>query len=128
METRNQNVLLVDDDQSLREVVSILLTDEGYKVIQAENGQDALNLLSGMSKEDLPSCVILDVMMPVMSGDELLEKLSNDYQEKLGDIPVIVCSAEGRIKNYNQVVAKIEKPINMELLCGAIKGCSGIRV
>lgn len=128
MEIKNQNVLLVDDDQSLREVVSILLTDEGYSVTQAKNGQDALNLLSGMSKEELPSCVILDVMMPVMSGDELLERLSSDYREKLGDIPVIVCSAEGRIKNYQQVVAKIEKPINMELLCGAIKGCSGIRI
>ena len=128
MEIKNQNVLLVDDDQSLREVVSILLADEGYKVTQAENGRDALNLLSGMSKEDLPSCVILDVMMPVMSGDELLDKLSSDYQEQLGNIPVIVCSAEGKIKNYQQVVAKIEKPINIELLCGAIKGCSGIRV
>lgn len=128
METRNQNVLLVDDDQSLREVVSILLADEGFTVTQAENGQEALSLLSTMPKDQLPSCMILDVMMPVMSGDELLEKLESDHRDKLGNIPVIVCSAEGKIKNYNQVVAKIEKPINIELLCGAIKGCSGIRI
>jgi CheY-like chemotaxis protein len=128
MEHRNQNVLLIDDDQSLREVVSILLTDEGFRVTQAENGEEALKLLKGMSKEELPSCLILDVMMPVMSGDELLERLEKEHQEQLGAIPVIVCSAEGRIKNYNQVVAKIEKPINMELLCGAIKGCSGLFV
>lgn len=124
MEKKNQNVLLVDDDQNLREVISILLADEGFKVTQAENGQAALNMLKGMSKDQLPSCLILDVMMPVMSGDQLLEKLEAEHRGHLGNIPVIVCSAEGKIKNYSQVVAKIEKPINIELLCGAIRGCS----
>lgn len=127
MEQRNQNVLLVDDDQSLREVVSILLSDEGFNVTQAENGEEALLMLQKMPQEQLPSCLILDVMMPVMSGDELLDKIEKDHRDVLGNIPVIVCSAEGKIKNYNQVVAKIEKPINIELLCGAIRGCSGLR-
>lgn len=123
---RSQNVLLIDDDKSLREVISILLTDEGYNVIQAENGQDALEILKKLNKEELPSCMILDLMMPIMDGNQFLEVLERDHQEDLGTIPVIICSAEGKHRQYDQIVAKLEKPVNFEILCGAIKGCSGL--
>ena len=122
--SKNNNILLVDDDQSLREVISIILTDEGYNVLQADNGQTALNLLTKMTANEYPSCMILDLMMPIMSGDEFLEVLQRNHAPDLGKIPVIICSAEGKHKSYQQIVAKLEKPINVELLCGAIKGCS----
>ena len=58
-----EKILIVEDDKDIREGVRILLEGEGYDVIEAENGRKGLELLS----ED-PDLVILDVMMPGMSG------------------------------------------------------------
>ena len=124
--TKPANILLVDDDQQLREVVSILLSDEGYNVIQAENGVAALSILNKLSPQEYPACMILDLMMPVMGGNEFLNELESKHADKFGKIPVIICSAEGKHRSYNQVVAKLEKPVNIEILCGAIKGCQDL--
>ncbi len=68
-------ILVVDDEESLREICKDALRDEGYQVLQAENGQEALNVISS-NEIDL---VISDLRMPEMSGLELLEKI-NDKQ------------------------------------------------
>jgi CheY-like chemotaxis protein len=120
------NILLVDDDHQLREVVSIILSDEGYNVIQAENGEKALSILSTLDQSEYPSCMIVDIMMPVMNGNEFLDTLETKHKDTFGNIPVIICSAEGKHRSYNQVVAKLEKPVNIEILCGAIKGCQDL--
>jgi CheY-like chemotaxis protein len=80
-------VLVVDDDEAIRETVNDVLCDEGYDVLLAENGEQALQLL----KERHPSVVLLDLMMPVMSGWEVLEAIEN--REDLADIPIVVVSA-----------------------------------
>jgi CheY-like chemotaxis protein len=80
-------VLVVDDDEAIRETVNDVLSDEGYTVLLAENGEQALQHL----KERHPSVVLLDLMMPVMSGWEVLEVLEN--REDLADIPIVVVSA-----------------------------------
>jgi CheY-like chemotaxis protein len=80
-------VLVVDDDEAIRETVNDVLTDEGYDVLLAENGEQALRLL----KERHPSVVLLDLMMPVMSGWEVLEALED--REDLAHIPIVVVSA-----------------------------------
>jgi CheY-like chemotaxis protein len=58
-------ILIVDDDAEAREALADLLFNEGYAVICAENGRQALDYLSG---SPLPALIILDLMMPVMSG------------------------------------------------------------
>ena len=62
--TEKSVILIVDDDAESREVLSELLAREGYTVVCAENGRDALDYLS----RSIPSLIILDLMMPVMSG------------------------------------------------------------
>ncbi len=66
------NILVVDDEESLREICKDALKDEGYSVLQAENGQRALEMISAGQDVDL---IISDLRMPVMNGLELLEKI-----------------------------------------------------
>jgi two-component system chemotaxis response regulator CheY len=59
-------ILIVDDDESIRQIVRICLSDEGYEVVEASNGQVALNALTAFQ----PDLILLDLRMPVMDGWE----------------------------------------------------------
>lgn len=81
-------VLIVDDDDDIRETLSEIIAIEGYQAISAANGREALDLLmDGVA----PCVVLLDLMMPVMNGWELLEALRQD--DKLSAIPVVAITA-----------------------------------
>src|SRR5262245_42013767 len=81
-------ILLVDDDDDLRESIEGLLTEQGHEVTTARNGLDALDALDGA---ELPDVAVIDVFMPEMDGLELLERLRGDA--RLAALPVIVMSA-----------------------------------
>ncbi|MEW6200413.1 MAG: response regulator [bacterium] len=78
-------VLVVDDNADIRALYDEELTGEGYQVVTAANGEEALQI----AKEDPPDAVILDIAMPVKSGLETLTELAGIN----GDIPVIVNTA-----------------------------------
>ena len=59
----NERIMIVDDDKDIREVIQVLLSSEGYNVIEASNGKEALELV-----DDDTDLIILDVMMPEMNG------------------------------------------------------------
>lgn len=59
----NEKIMVVDDDQDIREVIQVLLSSEGYNVIEVSNGKEALELVN-----DDTDLIILDVMMPEMNG------------------------------------------------------------
>lgn len=80
------NVLVVDDDANIRELISIFLSGEGYTVIEAENGQEALTLL----EENNIQIVVVDVMMPEVDGYELTKEVKKYY-----DIPILMVTAKG---------------------------------
>ena len=77
--------MVVDDDDAIRDVIRIYLRNAGYEVVQAENGQEALELISQMSVQ----LVILDLMMPHMDGLSFCLKLRETSQ-----IPIIMLSAK----------------------------------
>ena len=77
-------ILVVDDEEYIRDVIVTYLNNEGYQTDQAEDGNDAFNMLS-KNKYDL---MVLDIMMPDMDGFTLLSKLDNK-------IPTIILSARG---------------------------------
>jgi two-component system, chemotaxis family, chemotaxis protein CheY len=79
------NLLVVDDDVDLRESLRDVLTDEGYRVTMAANGQEALSLLPGLPR---PCGILLDLVMPVMGGNEFYRAMS--ALPALADIPVLV--------------------------------------
>lgn len=111
MSPRRPSVLVVDDDEAIREVVAEVLRDEGYDVTCAENGVQALRELH---KENHPDLVLLDLMMPVMSGWEVLEQLQADNE--LSRIPVVVVSA----MHAPGVREHLAKPIDLERLLATV--------
>jgi CheY-like chemotaxis protein len=83
---RAPRVLVVDDDEPARELLSRMLGQEGYAVYVAESGREALSL----ARELVPSVVTLDVLMPEMDGWEVLAEMKQD--PSLRDIPVVMIS------------------------------------
>jgi len=77
-------ILVVDDEPSIREVVSIYLSRAGYRVLVAEDGQAALRILD----EEPPNLVVLDLMLPQVDGLEITRRL-----RATGDIPIIMLTA-----------------------------------
>jgi len=81
------HILIVEDDPSLRDVVTEALTDDGYQVTSAEDGASALEL----ARKRHPDLVILDLMMPRMNGEQFCAELRQI--EGLAKLPIIVVSA-----------------------------------
>jgi len=80
-------ILLVDDDLTLREMYGERLKAEGFEIIQAVNGEEAL----ARAKESKPNVILLDIMMPKINGFDVLKQLKEDSELK--DIPVIILTA-----------------------------------
>ena len=83
-----KTVLIVDDESGMRALISRLLRDRNFQLLQAENGQQALELLGGGQHVDL---MLLDVMMPEMNGYELLHTMEQEGLNK--DVFVIMLTA-----------------------------------
>jgi two-component system, chemotaxis family, chemotaxis protein CheY len=67
---QGERILVVDDDESIRQIVRLCLSDEGYEVFEASNGEEALEALSTFR----PSLILLDLRMPVMDGWEFARR------------------------------------------------------
>lgn len=83
----NSTILIVDDEYSGRETLQSILEGEGYNLVMAENGPQAIE----MAKTILPDVILLDVMMPGMTGFEVCERIRNDPQ--VAEIPIIILTA-----------------------------------
>lgn len=101
------DVLVVEDDVELREVLTEVLTDAGYRVASLSNGRDALRSLK--RRKHPPGLILLDLMMPVMDGWEFLEEKSR--HKELAGIPVVVLSAFPARNVPAQAV--LRKPIDL---------------
>ena len=120
MKKRDIKILLVDDEPDILEIVGYNLSQVGYQVYTAENGQKALKT----AKEHLPHLIILDVMMPVMDGIEACEKLR--AIPELSETVITFLTARG--EDYSQVAGLdagaddyITKPIKPKVLVSKVK-------
>ena len=83
-------LVIVEDDKFLRDLIVRKLTTEGFLVREAESGEQGLEVL----REDPPQLLLLDILLPGMSGYEVLEAIRND--EKLKSVPVVMLSNLGQ--------------------------------
>ncbi len=85
----NEKILIVDDEQDLVKLVRFHLEKDGYKVISAFNGEDALFL----ARKERPELIILDLMLPSIDGLEVCKKLKTDTE--LANIAIVMLTAKG---------------------------------
>ncbi len=100
-------ILLVEDDDALRQVLAEVLADEGYAVKAAPDGATALALVESGVHPDL---VLLDLLMPGMGGEEVIDRLRGS---KASDVPIVVLSA---LPDWQppQGVKALRKPAELE--------------
>lgn len=111
-----KKILIVDDEKNIRLLLNEELSDEGYDVISAQNGSEALQKI----REERPDLVTLDIKMPGEDGLVILRKIrETDY-----DLPVIICSAYSVYKSDFSAVAAdhyVVKSSNFDELKNKIK-------
>ena len=90
METYNETILVVDDEISIRQILETRLSIRGYKVVLAENGEEALYLF----RKEQPQLVILDIMLPKIDGYEVCAEIRKESQ-----VPIIMLTALGDISD-----------------------------
>jgi CheY-like chemotaxis protein len=117
-------ILIVDDDVDIRETIRDVLEDEGYRVIVASDGANALGLLR---RGVVPRLILLDLMMPVMNGWEFREELQRD--PALSAIPIVVLTGDGSAAAKAEALhaaSYVRKPVDLEPLLACIaRLCSG---
>ena len=112
-------VLLVEDDEDLRENLELLLRRRGYAVSSAANGREALEKID---PEDPPCLIITDLMMPVMDGWELAKHLESD--PKLASIPRVLCSGVADLAKKARdltALAHFTKPVDLPRLYDLVR-------
>ncbi|HOD10867.1 MAG TPA: response regulator transcription factor [Flavobacterium sp.] len=120
MKKKDITILLVDDEQDILEIVGYNLEQEGYQIITASDGKEAV----AKAKKHLPQLIIMDVMMPEMDGMEACENI-----RKLPELSnVIITFLTARSEDYSQVAGfdagaddYITKPIKPKLLVSKVK-------
>ena len=110
---RARRLLLVEDNDDIRESLTRLLESKGYVVDAARHGQEALQKL----RQNGPPCLaIMDLIMPVMDGWQLRRELLKD--EKFAAVPVVIVSGVANLQKASSVdsVAKLQKPVSLPKL------------
>jgi two-component system alkaline phosphatase synthesis response regulator PhoP len=120
MKKKDIKILLVDDEPDILEIVGYNLSQEGYQIVTANNGKEAIL----KAKKELPQLIIMDVMMPEMDGMEACENI-----RKIPELSqVIIAFLTARSEDYSQVAGfdagaddYITKPIKPKLLVSKVK-------
>lgn len=120
MKKKDIKILLVDDEQDILEIIGYNLTQEGYQIVTAKNGKEAIL----KAKKELPHLIIMDVMMPEMDGIEACENI-----RRLPELShTIIAFLTARSEDYSQVAGfdagaddYIAKPIKPKLLVSKVK-------
>jgi len=115
-----KTILIIDDDEDIREIISYNLTKDGYSVLKAKNGEEGIK----KAKKNLPHLILLDVMMPEMDGMEVCEILRADETTK----DIKICFLTARSEDYSQIAGfdagaddYVTKPVKPKVLSSRIK-------
>jgi CheY-like chemotaxis protein len=117
--TSSGYILIVEDDDDIREALTQILELEGYVVREAANGREALDI---SAREPIPSLILLDLMMPVMDGWQFRAEQLKD--PRLAKVPVVVISADAsvheKVASFG-AASVLPKPISLDRLLRAVE-------
>ena len=119
---RSPYVLVVDDDVAIVSVLLLLLEGEGFSGIGISDSRNVFPFLSQLDTAQFPSVILLDLMMPVLSGYEIAGKFSQS--ERYQHLPIIIMTADGRIRGASSVQGAIDyvaKPFQIDALMTKLK-------
>ena len=117
--TSDQRILVVDDDDAIRALLQTVLRRRGFRVDGARNGIDALEQLGARGY----ALVVLDLMMPRMSGFELVEQLRTQSIMSRPRVLILTAGLDTRPFDSSLVLGTIHKPFDVELLLDTVAGC-----
>ncbi len=116
-----KKILIIEDDSDFRDIYALFLQGESYQVLTACHGREGLAVL----EKETPDLIILDLIMPVMDGEEFYVCLRE--QAKWRSIPVIVASVNDkmppRIVELGGVAGSLKKPFRIDVLLDKIREC-----
>ena len=114
----HRTILLVEDDDAILTCIEGILRGEGYTVMTAKNGKEALLALRSSEPPDL---ILLDLLMPVMDGWKFLEQMRQDHPA-LSSVPIIAISSGGQRLRPNELKISelLEKPLDLESLISTV--------
>ena len=112
-------ILVVDDDPGIRFMLRAILENEGYAVFEAGNGEAALAAIGSR----IPDIVTTDLMMPVMTGAELIVRLRSE--ERTAGIPIVVISSNPEAVESLGVDATVTKPFSAARLADRVREVAG---
>ena len=101
MAQENLSVLVVDDNQDVRDLVVLFLSADGFHVFSASNGEEALAIL----KSNPIDLVLLDVMMPGKSGIQVLSEIRTHSNKSVREIPVMMIPAKSSTEDIDEALA-----------------------
>ncbi len=124
MPRRTQTIMIVDDESGIRGVLAEILEDEGYQVVAVRNGREALTYLH--QHAELPCLILLDMLMPELSGVQFLTCLHDE--PALAKIPVVAMSGNLHLAQQSPILGAADyllKPFDLpELLSTITRVCS----
>jgi CheY-like chemotaxis protein len=97
-------ILVVDDEENTRRLLEVALSNSGYQVNTAKNGNEALEYLSG----HVPDAIVCDIVMPDMDGYSLIRKVKDN--PGLREVPFIFSSGKGGMKDYFELEDEVYRP------------------
>jgi CheY-like chemotaxis protein len=112
-----KTVVVVEDEEDICETLRDVFEDEGYNVGVASNGLEALALIRRLP--DKPCIVILDLMMPIMDGNEFYRELKAD--PAFDDVPVVITTSDP--SRAPSGVFIMRKPVKLDLLLDTVRKC-----
>jgi len=121
MTGRSGWILLVDDDEDIRDALALILTTHGYRVVGAFDGVDALEQLRN-SADGAPALVFLDLMMPRLNGVELAKELRSRAETR--DVPIVVLSGDNRACETAaslKTAGRLPKPVELQDLLATVR-------
>jgi CheY-like chemotaxis protein len=119
-----KSVLVIDDDNGIRDYVMQVLQDEGYRVAGAANGVEALDYLKGQSHS--PCVILLDLTMPLMNGWDF--RAAQRKEPDLDAVPVVVLTADGSARQKAAALGAvdyIQKPVSINTLIRTVERICG---
>lgn len=118
MRQSQHTIIVIEDDGIIREGLEEFLQTEGFQVVTAKNGKEGLKVIHEQSG---PCFVLLDLQMPVMTGQQFLDVLASEFDSKVRNVPVLVLTARGEPFNHQGTVGTLHKPVNLDQLLDQVQ-------